>query len=133
MRIERQLKLQGMGISALNSIFSHAQHFGLTSKRMEEDKHKALDAIGVRKAPQWVGRFLDGYWRCICDRMYAHGGDLVYGAYLGDTFYSTHSDRADYYEKHGMDARSFCERHTAAKTGGHYWKTTLKPFYTNGE
>ena len=134
MRIETALKVRDRGVAALRDLYSHGAHFGLLSSDMESRRRESFERIGVNKAPQWVRSFLDGYWRSTIDRAYGHKGDFVYGAIIDGVFYSTHNDRADYYEKHGIGAQEFGT--LPITTRGHYWRESIdrgepKPFFTS--
>jgi hypothetical protein len=121
MRIKRALQIRDAGISALRSVYDHARHFGQTSEAMETARHEALGRIGIGKTPtpQWVRSYLEGYWRHIVDEAYRR--DLVYGGMVEGKFYSTHSDRADYYEKNGIAPSDYADD-GRVQLRGHYWK-----------
>lgn len=116
--IKRALQLRDNGIAALRSVYDHARHFGQTSQAMEIAKHAALGNVGVNKAPQWVRAYLDGYWRHIVDEAYRR--DLIFGGMIDGKFYSTHSNRPDYYERNGISACDYSDD-GRVKCRGHYW------------
>jgi len=131
MEISRAVLLQQRGVTVLSDVYSQASICGLRSSQMEANRHKALERLGIGKAPRWVRAFLDGWWRCRIDLGYRQ--DLVYGAFMGGRFVSTHRERPDYYEKLGISAREFAEE--KCPTVGHYWSTTRepKPFFISAE
>lgn len=127
MRIERALRLRDSVISGLRDAYSAASIYGSTSKVMEESRHKVLDRLPAR-TPSWVRQYADGYWRCMIDNAYRY--DLVFGGMVDGQFYSTHSDRDDYYEKHGIEPREYSDDGKVTLRG-HYWKRNLRPFFAN--
>lgn len=127
MRLNRSLAIRDRGITALADCYSASKSFGLTSAAMGNRRRETLERLGVYKAPHWVLSYLDGYWRAKIDAAYRY--DLVFGAIIDGVFYSTHSDRDDYYEKNGFTAREWSDMGGWIGTRGHYWKKTLKPFF----
>ena len=126
MDIKRALRIQDDGESVLIGCYSHAAAFGLLSAEMEQNRQEALARLGVYKAPRWVQAYLSGYWRAKIAEAYRC--DLVYGAIVDGRFYSTHRDRADYYEKNGIEPAAFAEHNP---TKGHYWAKSLRPFFVS--
>jgi hypothetical protein len=135
--IDQSLKIRDKGQAALRSVFDAARHFGKTSRDMEADRRNALERIGVYKAPYWVAAYLEGYWRHIIDECYRR--DLVFGGFVDGTFYSTHNDRADYYERHGIGPSEYADDGRVTLRG-HYWKPEAehahrpeaRPFFIDG-
>ena len=126
MNLTRAIRLQNHAITVLSDIYSAASICGSPSSDMEERRREALERLGINKAPRWVQSYLDGWWRCRIDQAYRH--DLMYGAFVDGVFYSTHRDRPDYYEKHGIEPSAYATHTTDAnKTVGHYWQTTREP------
>lgn len=125
MRIERALRLRDSIISALRDCHSSAAHFGMLSADREARRHEVLARLPP-KTPAWVRQYADGYWRCLTDHAYRF--ELVFGGKIGEQFYSTHNDRADYYEKHGIEPREYADDGRVQQRG-HYWKESLKPFF----
>ncbi len=105
MRITTALKVRDRGREAIRSIFSSAAHFGTPHSVMLERRKEAFERIGVLKAPTWVRHYLNGIWDQCQQQAYAN--DLVFGGMIDGKFYSTHSDRDDYYEKHGFEPRDY--------------------------
>ena len=122
MRIERALRLRENAKNNYRDIFSSARHFGLSHAVMLERRGHVLDGLG--KAPHWVKAYLEGYWQALQEQAYADS--LVYGAIINGTFYSTHRDRSDYYEAHGIEPSAYAADNP---TKGHYWRESLKPFF----
>ena len=127
MRIERALRLRDSVISGLRDCYSAASIYGMKSADMEVKRHEVLGRLPP-KTPQWVRQFADGYWRCMIDGAYRH--DLVFGGIVDGQFYSTHSDRDDYYEKHGIEPCEYADDGKVTSRG-HYWKRNLKPFFVD--
>lgn len=127
MRIERALKIRDRALVALKDVFSAGQIYGSTSATLEANRRESLVRHGVNKAPQWVSSYLDGYWRALIDNAYRH--DLVYGGIVGDVFYSTHRNRPDYYEKHGIEPSAYADN-GMVQARGHYWRGDKeRPFF----
>lgn len=124
MRIERALKMRDAGKSHYAEIFRSAKHFGLSHAEMLTRRRLTLDLLNKHDAPHWVKAYLEGYWQCLQDQAYL--ADLVYGAMIDGRFYSTHSNRPDYYEKYGIEPSAFAKDNN---TKGHYWADSLKPFF----
>ena len=124
--IKRSLSDRDQARMALRSLYSTAKHFGLRHNEMLDRRKAIYDRFNVQ-SPGWVRGHLEGYWQCLMDNAYE--SDLVFGGIVNGVFYSTHHDRADYYEKHGISPRDFGQE-GGAKDTGHYWSATLKPFFT---
>jgi hypothetical protein len=124
MRIKRALAIRDRGLAALVSCYSSAKCFGSDSATMNDRKLELLEQTGVNKAPFRIRSYLDGYWRALMDNAYQH--DLVYGAIIGDIFYSTHRNRSDYYGSNGIEPSAFAQDNISK---GHYWAESLKPFF----
>lgn len=126
MQITRALKIRDAARMAVADIFSSAARFGLPHDVMLQRRNEAYERHGVAKAPRWVSAFLDGYWNARQEQAYRDS--LVYGAIIDGRFYSTHSNRTDYYEKNGIAPSAFAQDNP---TKGHYWADSLKPFFTS--
>lgn len=124
MNINRALALRDNACAALNDLFSRGRHNGMTHEAMLADRAKIYDRVA--KCPRWVRDYLNGYWDCLQQSAYQH--DLVYGAMINDKFYSTHSNRDDYYEKAGIEPSAFAADNP---TKGHYWRSNLRPFFVS--
>src|SRR5215510_10669847 len=116
----RHLRLRDKARDALVDLFSCGPHYGMTHNAMLERREKIRET--VKKSPHWVRSYLDGYWDALQANAYRH--DLVYGGMFDGRFLSTHSDRPDYYEKHGVEPSAFStmvdnNRHAV----GHYWRS----------
>lgn len=111
----------------LIDLISTAKFCGITSKELNDKYIKILES--VKHCPQWVREYLRGYHECQLAEIYSNC--LMFGGYVNGKFYSTHSKREDYYQKHGIEPSAF---NGLAKNTGHYWTTTKepKPFF-NGE
>lgn len=124
MRIEHALRIRDVALLSLKDVFSVGQISGSLSSTIESNRREVLER--TKKAPQWVRAYLDGYWRAMVDHAYRY--DLVYGGFIGDKFYSTHNDRADYYERHGIEPREYADDGKVTRRG-HYWKANGRPFF----
>jgi hypothetical protein len=81
------------------------------------------------KAPRWAIAHVYGYSQACMASLYREA--LVYGGFVDGKFMSTHSNRADYYEKNGIAPSDFAQ---AGKNTGHYWiADTSRPFFTSAD
>ena len=126
MNIKRALNIKNTARTALIDLFSEANHFGFTHDKMLDRRNEIYRDLGLYKCPQWVRSYLEGYWECLQQHAYQH--DLVYGAIVDGTFYSTYHHRDDYYQKHGILPSAFAAENP---TKGHYWSRNLKPFFVS--
>jgi hypothetical protein len=125
MNTKRAYDIRQTTTAFLRGCFSYARAFGLPSATMEATRRARIAGL-PQGTPRWVKSYLEGYWaRMIED---AYSTDLVFGGFIGGTFYSVHQDRDDYYEKHGIAPRDYAEDGRVTLKG-HYWKSTLKPFF----
>lgn len=113
MRIERSLKIRDEAKRRTREMFSFASHYGMTSEEMNASYAAIISDMG--KAPHWVRAYVDGYRQAQMDRLYE---SLIFGGFVDGKFFSTHSDRRDYYGKAGIDPADW---HKAAKAKGHYF------------
>jgi hypothetical protein len=124
MYITTALKRRDQACSKLQDLYSRAAHFGLPSSHINEEYNHILS--DVSGTPRWVRAYLDGYRAALTDAAYRN--QLVYGAFIGERFYSVHRERDDYYEKNGIEPRAFADPNP---TKGHYWRESLKPFFVS--
>jgi hypothetical protein len=125
----RNLKKRDVAISRLRDIYSRAISFGSTHEVILADLADMRKAIA--KCPTWVKSYVEGYDKALHDSLYLNG-HLIYGGIVNGTFYSTHSSRADYYGKHGIDPAAYADNGLVSNRG-HYWnpdahKGITKPF-----
>lgn len=130
MKIGTAINHKERAISRLRGCYGMARIMGLTSDELN-DRIMTQVFNPIAKCPEWVKAEVRGYWRALHDKAYEN--DLVFGVVTNSIFYSTHSDRPDYYAKQGINACEFnlCLKDNAA---GHYWSEPLKngrikPFY----
>lgn len=121
----RSLRVRNEAAGKLYNLFSSAEHFGFSHTEMLTRRNAMFHAVGVDRAPRWVGSYLQGLWDYWQQSAYRH--HLIYGGKIDGQFYSTHRERDDYYEKHGIEARDYADN-GRVKDRGHYWKNNLKPF-----
>ena len=124
MRISTAMNHKARYISAMSSLYGCAAISGMTSGEI------VGASLVLRKefshCPGWVHSFVGGYEKALRDDMYRH--QLMFGGYYEGVFYSTHSNRPDYYAKHGIEPIQWAEGEGGSLVGlGHYWKTTAKP------
>ncbi len=120
MRIERALKIRAELKTRIADLYSFAHFHGLTSVEMQESCNAMLR--DYPRLPQWVTSYLDGYKQALQETLYRE--HLIFGGYVGDVFYSIHSNRPDYYEKHGIDPADYADNGKVTARG-HYWKETV--------
>lgn len=126
MDIAKSLKQRDAYRIAVADIYSTARVAGMTSTAINEAVRKARARFP--RLPNWAASYVEGYEKALRDDLYANY--LVFGGFINGTFYSTHSERDDYYGKHGIDALDW---HNRAADRGHYWKACLRPYFTGGE
>ncbi len=125
MKIDRALKIRRDLELAYRDVYSSAKSFGFLSSEINEKLAESRKRIAPPKTPGWVFAYLDGYSRALNDSLYQTA--LVHGGYVNGIFYSTHSNRPDYYLKHGIEPAAWGG---AAENTGHYWAhNTAKPFF----
>jgi hypothetical protein len=125
MKIETTLKRRNLAIMDLRDLYSHAKHFGLTSAEINEQYNSRVLAR-LKGAPSWALYYVQGIRDQISHTLYCDGS-LVHGAFIGETFYSTHSNRPDYYGKNGFGSAEFAQVTKVSR--GHYWSHNLKPYF----
>ena len=116
MRIETALKYRDRAITQLRDMHSSAQMFGTPSATMNE-RFAEIQAR-CAKCPEWVMQYVRGYRAALIDQLYRDS--LVFGGFVGDKFYSVHRDRADYYEKNGIEPCAYADDGLVTRRG-HYW------------
>lgn len=123
--IERSLAIRDRMVQAVREVYSTHRIMRSPSAVLHEAEIKVSRGV---KAPHWVRAHVDGYAQRLKDELYER--HLVYGGYVNGTFYSTHSDRDDYYDRHGVSPVEFSKK---CSSGGHYWKEPLNgkmmPFF----
>jgi hypothetical protein len=125
MRIERMLRVRDEAKVRLADLYSLHAMCGSTSAEIHADYLATLAALPPR-TPRSVRAYLEGWRACKVDSLYHTS--LIFGGYVAGVFYSTHSDRPDYYSKLGISPKDFSEKATAL---GHYWKHNGRPFFVN--
>ncbi len=128
--IGKSLRVRDSGKNALRDLYSSARHFGLSHSEIMTRRNEIYDQGGINAAPHWVKSYLEGYWQHIMDSAYRY--DLMFGGTLNGRFYSTHSDRSDYYAKCGISAREYADD-GRVRNRGHYWIATGKVFFADSQ
>jgi hypothetical protein len=126
MNLERAIRLQSYGETALVDSYHAGRSYSLTSQELDKRARVSLARLGVNSGPRWLRSHLKGFWQGY--KKANQHRDIIYGRFIGETFYSVNSDRADYYEKHGIDARAFAECEDNG-TLGLYWSHSIKPYF----
>ena len=122
MRISTQLNKRNSAIASLNSLLSTAKFAGMTSAEINAETMKIRATLA--KCPESIRAYFDGYNKCKIEALYHDS--LMFGGFFNGVFYSTHSNRPDYYETNGIPPHEFADN--GKVTGrGHYWKTTQTP------
>jgi hypothetical protein len=128
MDIKRALHLREHAEQQIGDLWSRAEHFGTAHSAMLEERGRINEML--QGTPHWVRSYLDGVWST--HQKYAYRHALVYGAYVGGQFMSTHSSRPDYYQTLGIEPSAFATG-GIAKDKGHYWVRPedgrVRPFF----
>lgn len=130
---DRFLKKRDNAIMRIDDAYSIARTFGQTHSELMESIAKVNSTL--MKCPQWVWAYCEGYRQALNNGLYRES--LVYGGMVDGVFMSTHSNRADYYQNHGIAPSEFA-KHGRVKQTGHYWNPDLfqgkvKPFFISEE
>ena len=123
MQIETALKKRDRARQQLVDLMSSVRHFGTPHSELLKRRAEILANMG--KVPYWVHSYLNGVWDCLTAENYRD--HLVFGGMIEGKFYSTHRDRDDYYEKHGISACDYSDDGRVMQRG-HYWKNNLRAF-----
>lgn len=125
MRISTALKARDRMVASLRDAYSAARIYKPTHATLRESISKIYDACP--NAPAYASEFARGYESALTAELYQRY--LVFGGMIDGVFYSTHRDRADYYERHGF-APSVYTDDGLVMARGHYWRDdTTKPFF----
>jgi hypothetical protein len=122
MRIEQALRVRDSLKIRINDLYSCARLSGMTSAEIQQSKSKIFAEI-PRKPPAWVRSYCDGYIAALQAELYRDW--LVHGGYIDGIFYSTHSKRNDYYEKHAIEPAAYADDRLV-KERGHYWSDSVQ-------
>lgn len=120
--IDKALRTRSKAQAAIDSLYSCARLCGYASDEITKGI-LSINANMPKGTPHWVRSYIDGYCAAIRNDLYANW--LCYGGYIDGIFYSTHSNRDDYYGKHEIDFN----RHAGDGTIqglGHYWKERVQ-------
>ena len=126
MKIETALNHKIRVLSAIESMVYAAKVSSITSAQFNEDAQAVFDTIS--HCPRWVRDYCQGYLDCERNRIQR---DLIGGGFIDGVFYSTHSNRDDYYAKHGIEPRAWAEKYQGGqvKDSGLYWAQSLKLWF----
>lgn len=128
--LDRALRLQERGVAEMRDAYSFARIFKSPCETLHRMLAQIQDDMAKAKAPAWAISYVRGYSRSLMDVLYRDS--LVYGGFVDGTFMSTHSNRADYYEKNGIPPSEFAQD-GRVKNAGHYWAAdTSRPFFIGG-
>lgn len=130
MKTERVISLVSEGIGRMREVYATARILGKTNEELNNASNDIYCHLRLLKTPRYAISQIRGYEMALRDELYSRY--LIFGAIVNNVFYSTHSDRDDYYQKHGIPASAYCEATTNNPTIGHYWKENGKPFFTDG-
>jgi hypothetical protein len=125
MDIGRALKVRDACTLRLRDLYSAASSYGLDHATLNE-RRRAIYYAMPKGTPFWVRSYLDGIADQLMQDCYQYR--LVFGGKIGDTFYSTHSNRPDYYEKNGIEPSAYADD-GLVRERGHYWAESLRPFF----
>ena len=130
MKTETVLHYMQQSIQSVKIAYANARILGKTSAQLNSMLNAVFDGMRQKNMPRWAIERVKGYSLALNDSLYSD--HLMFGCIIDGVFYSTHSDRHDYYVKQGMSANIYCEKSTKNPTIGHYWKENGKPFFTGG-
>ncbi len=121
MNIERALTIRNSLKTRIADCYSIAVICGMDSSELNAACINARNEQ-PKGTPQWVFSYCDGYQAALQDSLYSNC--LVYGGFIDGVFYSTHRNRHDYYEKHGIDAVDYADNGRVTQRG-HYWRESI--------
>lgn len=111
-------------LSAIESLFTCAEIMGMPADEIIS-AHVSIMA-DYKDIPRWAKEYLQGVFDTRWKDLYRF--KLVFGGYYNGVFYSTHSNRSDYYVKHGIEPIQWAEStHNSMVKVAHYWTTTATP------
>lgn len=129
MNIERALRVRRDMITRVIDAYSSARSFCLRHSELDRRVRDAMKC--PPKTPLYIREYVSGYRQALSDQLYRDA--LVHGGMFEGVFYSTHSNRDDYYEKHGMTARDYADDGRVTERG-HYWIANVsRPFFTHSD
>ena len=110
--------------SAIDSLFSCARIMGM---RADEITSAYIAILADRpNMPRYMREYMQGRFDLHWETLYRES--LVFGGFCDGVFYSTHSNRADYYGKHGIEPGDWAQKvDSKVIQVGHYWTTTVEP------
>lgn len=114
-------------VQEVKYLHSISRIMGLSSSECNSRYMKILE--GISRCPAWVRYYVTGYHDALREIDYQH--HLIFGGYYGGKFYSTHSNRSDYYETCGISPKEFALN---SKDRGHYWdcgQRGMKPYFVS--
>lgn len=116
-------------LEQLRTSYSMAIHFGQTHDVLLESISK-IRSTTLKGCPRWAIAEFYGYQRALSDNLYRTS--LVFGGMVDGKFFSTHSNRDDYYVKNGIEPSAYADN-GLVKDRGHYWDSTPpRPFFIAG-
>jgi hypothetical protein len=132
MKLDRAIKIQSDLLLKLKDYYSAARHYQPLSSEMNA-KVGSIFRSAPKGTPGHVLSYLRGYRDALNNALYhdGYGGWLVYGGFVDGVFYSTHRDRDDYYEKHGIASADYADDGRVTARGHYWWKHGIKPYFTD--
>ena len=126
MKIETALNHKIRVLSAIESMVYAAKVSSVTSDQFNDDAQAIFATIS--HCPGWVRDYCQGYLDCERKRIQR---DLIGGGFIDGVFYSTRSNRDDYYAKHGIDPLAWAEKYQGGQVedSGLYWAHSLKLWF----
>jgi hypothetical protein len=114
MRFKTAYNHQERARSAIADILRSSESFG----RSSDEESKLVRAVfeSISHCPQWVKSYVSGYRDALREQQRRK---LVFCYTVDGKLYSTHRNRDDYYEKHGLGPKEVYEQATFC---GHYWE-----------
>lgn len=119
--------VQSYAVTRIADLFDLARAASMPSVDLYLGFLAIMDRL-PRRTPRYVRAYLRGQYDARADALYRT--HLVYGGWIGDTFYSTRPDRPDYYGKHGIAPAEWADDGKVQRRG-HYWRASLRPYFVH--
>ena len=124
MRDSTLYNMKRQTISAIDSLFACAKIMGMPHTEIVDAYHAIL--ADRPNMPRYMREYMRGRFDVMWDSLYRE--HLAFGGFYKGVFYTVHSRRSDYYEKHGISPAQWAkDSHDGVINTGHYWVTTAEP------
>lgn len=124
MRYQTLRNKRDAALNELESLFHMAEVCGMSASDLIQSYGKIREKYF--NIPRWAKEYLQGVFDTRWKDLYRH--KLAFGGYYDGVFYTTHSNRDDYYAKHGIEPIQWAEKtDNGLIKVTHYWITTKEP------